>query len=145
MAKKASRFKVDRKKIVALFGKVNTQVYQWFGADVRSKAKSSLKKPTKKRKSSNPGEPPVNRTGTLKNLIFYELDETRGVVIGPARFKGRSQGAKALEVGGKSTARIRGKKRAVRVKKRPFMQPAHEKVLKTLPEKYRRARKKYFK
>ena len=145
MAKKTSRFKVDRKKIVALFGKVNTQVYDWFGSDVRKKAKASIKNPTKSRKTSDPGEPPVNRTGALKNLIFYELDETRGVVIGPARFKGRSQGAKALEYGGKSTAKINKKKRAVRVKKRLFMQPAHEKVLKTLPDKYRRAGQKYFK
>lgn len=144
MAKK-SRFNVDRKKIVGLFGKVNAQVYEWYGKDVRNKARKSLRKPNKKRNVSQPGEPPVSQTGTLKDTIFYELDETRGVVIGPVRFKGRYQGAKALEYGGKTTTKIGRKKRSAKIKARPFMRPAREKVDKTLPDKYRRARERQWK
>jgi len=144
MAKaKKSRFTFDRKKLQKHFGRVRLQVFQWFGNDVRRAAKRRIKKPSKKRAESKPGESPVDRTGTLKKLIFYEIDPIRGVVIGPVQFKGRYQGAKALEYGGPSRAKVRGKWKKVVVKKRPFMQPALNEVKKTLPDKWKRAGEKF--
>ena len=140
---KKSRYTFDRKKLQNHFGKVQTTVLEWFGRDVRRAAKKRLLKPTQARKTSKPGESPVSRTGTLKNLIFYELDPVRGVVIGPVQFKGQSKGAKALEYGGRTTVKDKGKKKPVTIEARPFMQPAFEKVKETLPDKWRRAREKF--
>ena len=147
-AAKKSRFKIDNKKLTALFGKVNLQVYKWYGADVKQKAERSLKKPAKKERGKHislPGQPPISQTGTLKGSIRYEIDEMRGVVIGPEKYNWGNGAPKVLEYGGKSTNKFKSKKKPTKIAARPFMKPAQEKVNKTLPDKYRRAREKYWK
>ena len=87
------------------------------GSWIRTVAKRSIRKPTKKQPNSEPGEPPRSQTGYLKKNIFYGFDaKSRSVVIGGAKTK--PKGAKLLqklEFGS-------GKQKA-----RPFMQPALDK------------------
>lgn len=67
------------------------------GGTVRKIARRMIKN---RKRASNSGEPPTNRTGKLKNSILYGLDDGGySVVIGPKAF-GRHKAGKTLEKGG---------------------------------------------
>lgn len=54
-----------------------------FGAFVRRTAKGLIRK---RKRSSNPGEPPSSHVGTLKEFIYFAYDTARrSVVIGPMK------------------------------------------------------------
>ena len=103
-----------------------------FGAFVRRTAMQSIK--TAKVKVSSPGEPPRNKTGKLKKLILYDVEQPafKNVVIGPKKFA--SAVADVIEYGGTERLRVgpKNKKRTVQIKyaERPFMVPAFQKNLK---------------
>ena len=93
-----------------------------FGAFVRTRAKSSIRK---RKKISEPGSPPSSHTGKLKRLIFFGYDaKNYSVVVGPVLF-GSKRAPEKLEFG------VAG------YKARPFMRPALEKELRNAPECFR--------
>jgi hypothetical protein len=97
-----------------------------FGAFVRTRAKSSIRK---RKKSSPPGSPPSSHAGDLKKLIFFAYDtNTKSVVIGPAAFR-KAEAPRLLEHGG--TATCRGK--PAHYKGNPFMAPAAKAELPGFP------------
>lgn len=62
------------------------QALSKFGAFVRTRSRSSIRK---RKKASKPGQPPSSHVGTLKKLIFFVFDQqTQSVVIGPTLFSG---------------------------------------------------------
>lgn len=117
------------------------RVLSRFGAFVRRTAKSSIRK---RKKASEPGQPPSSHTGLLKKFIWfgYEPNE-HSVVIGPARLTSKTgEAPEALEHGGTATlmetkwigrGRKKRQKRNVHVAARPFMGPAMDKETPKLP------------
>lgn len=106
---------------------------------VRTIARRSIRDGSKKTRHlpSNPGQPPKNRTGLLKDFIFYVYLD-RSVIIGAAKLNQTLGTApNALEHGGISLTNrgSRKKKRIVevRIKARPFMSPALDKAIPKLP------------
>jgi hypothetical protein len=101
-----------------------------FGAFTRTRARSSIRNG---RKTSRPGRPPTNRTGTLRRGIMFGLDTQREtVVIGPKLFAGKKRGIlEGLETGG-TTPRADGTRQ--RVDARPFMLPAYKAELPNAPK-----------
>ncbi len=122
----------DRQKVVNATDAATRKVLSKFGAFVRTRARSSIRK---RKAVSVPGSPPTNRVGLLRQFLFFSYDSDRkSVVIGPAKLNGRvsSDALPALEYGGTSTiegVRFRGGKKVrtrkrVNIKARPFMGPA---------------------
>lgn len=110
------------------------RVLSRFGAFVRRRARSSIRKAGPRTRSSQPGRPPKSHTGLLRRHILFGYDRDRhSVTIGPARLAGRisSTALEALEYGGQSIVGGRRRHRRVNVKARPFMGPAFEKELET--------------
>lgn len=105
-----------------------------FGGYVRRTAKQSIRR-TASGKPAAPGKPPRSQTGTLKRFILFAYDkEERAVLVGPTVLPDRNKEApESLEKGGESrtTVYINGAKvkRKIKVKRRPFMEPALEKRL----------------
>ena len=112
MAKK-SGVEFDSKRVERQMDAVTAKFMKMYGQDIRRAAQRSMKKGKKPKPGelyprSNPGDPPLNQTGVYKRLITYGLSDTKqSVAIGPIQFKGESQGAHALEYGGKTTLKIR--------------------------------------
>src|SRR5437763_11457169 len=92
------------------------------GAFIRQTAKSSIRK---RKKVSQPGQPPSSHEGSLRGKIYFGYDAgKKSVVVGPARYK-NGTAPNVLEFGG-SVRREDHKGRAfnARYKPRPFMGPA---------------------
>lgn len=122
----------DRPKVMRAMNDATRWSFSRFGAFVRTRARSSIRK---RKKISQPDQPPSSHTAKLKDFIFFAYDErTRSEVIGAAP-RGTSRAARALEHGGESTARTSTRRsrgvqtREVYIRKRPFMQPAFDKEL----------------
>jgi len=137
----------DRKKVIRAADKATLGVFSKFGAFVRQRAKTSIRK---RKKPSAPGQPPSSHTGLLRNFIFFGLDRSKkSVVIGPVLLnqggKGGAEGSTilpALEYGGQSVVSTRYRrssnkklntKRTIRIQARPFMLPAFETEKEKLP------------
>lgn len=75
------------------------------GAFVRRTARSSIRK---RKNVSQPGMPPTNRTGLVKQFIFFVYEPNQqNVVIGPARInRGDPDALEMLEHGGQTKRRI---------------------------------------
>ena len=87
---------------------------------------------------SQPGQPPLNKTGLLRDNIFSKYDYgARVVTIGPAKLNGRGNATAALEFGGPSTilvadfstGRLQFRPEIVYIRARPYMRPALKKAL----------------
>lgn len=113
-----------------------------FGAYVRRTAKQSIRK---RKKPSMPGKPPSSHTGLLKKFIWFGYDPSRrSVVIGPAKLRLLGETPHVLEHGGRNVTTVKygrskskRSKRIVKIKARPFMQPALEKNRPELPKLFR--------
>lgn len=106
------------------------------GALIRTIARRSIRK---RKRPSNPGDPPTSRTGLLKNFLFYSWDpSTQSVVVGPEKLFGVSSvdAPEALEFGGTSRD-ARG--RRLKIEARPFMAPALDQAKSKLPELWKGA------
>ncbi len=129
----------DRKAVLDAADKGAVRALSKFGAYVRTRARSSIKKAPKREATikkrglvrsggdviSAPGQPPVGHTGLLRDHIYFAYDDSsKSVVIGPAP-AGNSGGvgARALEQGGLSRSAT-GK--ALHIRARPFMRPAFD-------------------
>lgn len=108
-----------------------------FGAFVMTTARRSIRKPRKGGLPSEPGKPPRNQTGRLKNRIFFGYDlGTRSVVIGPEGIRS-AEAPPALEYGGPVVVRSRrtgGRPVRVTIEPRPYMAPAFERELPRAPD-----------
>ena len=99
-------------------------------AAIRTTARRSLKKKTRGRKRSRPGDPPVNQTNTVRSLISFWVDRRKEqAVIAPAIVSNGGRGVDTLEVGGRSNYGNGGPQAA-----RPFMGPAYEASRKTIED-----------
>jgi hypothetical protein len=117
----------DRKAVLSRLDKGVKQALSKFGAFVRRRAQTSIRK---RKGVSAPGSPPSSHVGTLKKLIFFSYDPGRkSVVIGPVLKSGSSDAPKLLEHGG---AGRRGKYIA-----RPFMRPAFAAELPKAPQNFK--------
>lgn len=116
----------DREKVLKAAERGQRKALSKFGAFVRRRARSSMRK--RKKGHSQPGQPPFVKKGQLKKLLFFGYDPlTKSVVVGPAAI-GKSPVPKTHEFGGKLTVRrkVSGKRVGVMVRyePRPFMAPA---------------------
>lgn len=115
----------DSAKVMAMVDAKRRRALSKFGAFVRRKARSSIRK---RKKLSEPGSPPSSHVGTLKNLIYFAYDTSRNsVVVGPTPFRGKAVAPALLERGGSSSQRTKsGRARSTQYRARPFMKPAYE-------------------
>lgn len=120
----------DSAKVLAATSRAERQVLSRFGAFVRRGARSSIRR---RKRSSEPGQPPSSHTGLLKKFIFFAYEPQRqSVIIGPVRLNQKTGDAPpALEYGGRSRiitgSRRRGRRmKTVTIRPRPFMGPAFE-------------------
>lgn len=130
------------------------KVLSAFGAFVRTSARSSIKvapwtgdggdrsalwtkrKPSRRRATSRPGDPPyARRANSPIRMIYFHFDrQDQSVIVGPIGFGSRpGEATDALEDGGTTTLirkrRFRTTREKVRIAARPFMRPAFEKNL----------------
>ena len=131
----------DRAEVMRATSKAERRVLSRFGAFVRRSARSSIRK---RKGISQPGRPPSSHTGLLRRFIFFAYQvQDRSVIIGPVRLNQKVGDAPAaLEHGGQSRV-VRGSRRrgrtvrTIRVRPRPYMQPAFEKEKENLPQMWR--------
>ncbi len=118
----------DRKSVINAVDRATRGVLSKFGAFVRRRAKSSIRK---RKRTSEPGAPPSSHTGLLKDFIYFGYDPARrSVVIGPALLNSTvdANALPALEYGGNAVVedpRTSAKRNAA-IAARPFMTPAFE-------------------
>ena len=132
----------DHKAVMRRVDKATRRVLSKFGAFVRTTARSSIRR---RKKASEPGQPPSSHSGDLRRQIYFGYDRVReSVVIGPARLNQKVGNApEALEYGGASVVaegsrrQSRRRKRRVMVRARPFMGPAMEREKPKLPAMWR--------
>jgi hypothetical protein len=73
----------DRERVISATNKATRRVLSKFGAFVRTRARTSIRK---RKGVSAPGAPPHSHEGTLKRFLFFAYDVQRSsVVIGPAK------------------------------------------------------------
>lgn len=90
----------DKPAVTNSVDKATRKVLSKFGAFVRRRARTSMRK---KKGNSPPGSPPYVQTGLLKQFLFFAYDpEKKSVVIGPALLNGTKQKGtlERLEYGG---------------------------------------------
>jgi hypothetical protein len=116
--------------------KASKSVLSKFGAFVRRTAKGLIRR---RKKISEPGQPPTNRTGFLRDMIVFGYDrDALSTVIGPLPLNGET-GAPLLEYGGTAMRYIGGKRQLCNYKARPFMDPAFQRELPKLPDMWANA------
>ena len=126
----------DREKVVNAMDKASVKVLSKFGAFVRTRARSSMRRT---KKTSLPGNPPSAHVGFIKTMMFFSYDKARkSVVIGPTLINRSTNAQEILEYGGDTilegyTFTTRDGKRThekttkrIKIKKRPYMKPAFE-------------------
>lgn len=126
----------DRTAVLAATTAAERRVLSRFGAFVRQRARTSMKR---RRQPAPSGEPPSAHTGLLRQHLYFAWDPfARSVVIGPVLLN-QQQGAipPLLEYGG-SAVRVRwGKPRRVVYQPRPYMRPAFAAEQARLPTLWR--------
>jgi len=115
----------DSAKVIKAMATADRKAQSKFGAYVRTRARSLLRR---RKKASSPGSPPsVHASGkyaTLKNVLFGYDVRSRSTIVGPVLLRNKSAKAsvpKLHEFGG-SVLRPSGK--TARYPARPFMAPA---------------------
>lgn len=135
----------NRRAMLSAAQRASARVLRRFGAYVRTTASRSIRK---KKRESQPGEPPRSVLGTLKRFTLFDYDPAeQSVVIGAALLPGKKDAAEVLEHGGRTTRTItrwrgRARKRetvAAKYEPRPFVRPALEKRLPELPQLWKDA------
>lgn len=112
----------DTEKVARQIDAATRRALSKFGAFVRQRAKTSIRK---RKAVSQPGEPPSSHAGDLRNKILFAYDADRkGVVIGPVKFR-KGEAPRLLERGGAVTrTNKKGETRTLRYRGNPFMKPA---------------------
>ena len=131
----------DRPAVLNSVSQAERKTLSRAGAFVRRTARSSMRR---RKKASQPGQPPSVKQGQLKKFLFFSWDQqTRSLVVGPELLSRRA-GAPVpslMESGGvvRWTKRRTGESRQSKILPRPFMAPALDKNLSALPEAWRNA------
>jgi len=122
----------DRGKVLRAVDRAARKVLSRFGAFVRTRAQTSLRK---RRGTSPPGQPPYSHVGLLKKLIYFAYDlAAKTVVIGPVLLREDSEAPKLLEHGGTAMGKTRrGRPKRMHYEARPFMGPAFDQEKAKLP------------
>jgi hypothetical protein len=127
----AKRGLFDRAAVQQKVDKATRKVLSRFGAFVRQRAKTSIKK---RKEISRPGQPPHSHVGLLRKFILFAYDADRkSVVIGPTLTKDESEAPRLLEHGGDTTLETREGPKRAHYRPRPFMGPAFEAEKPQLP------------
>ena len=123
----------DREKVKNSMNAATRRAASKFGAFVRTRARSSIKKSDG---SSEPGQPPKSHDGSLRKWILFAAEPDGNVVIGPALLSGKVSptALNSLEHGGETLVEEHGKTKAVMIRERPFMQPAFEAEVNKAPK-----------
>lgn len=126
----------DRAKVLRSVDAATRKVLSRFGAFVRTRSRTSIRK---RKGISPPGGPPYSHVGTLRDLIFFSYDEARrSVVIGPTLSRRPTGAPENLEYGGEADIpQRRGKPARAKIRPRPFMGPAFEAEKPGLPAMWR--------
>ena len=130
-AAKANFF--DREAVMKAVDVGRRRVLSRFGAFVRTRAKSSIRK---RKAASAPGNPPSSHVGLLKQFIYFAYDPSaKSVVIGPTLINKPTGAPETLEYGGEAVIvdRKTGKAHTFTVEARPYMGPAFAAELPGLP------------
>ncbi|CAN5495746.1 hypothetical protein BH11PLA2_BH11PLA2_22780 [soil metagenome] len=118
----AKRGFFDRALVQSKVDKATRKVFSKFGAYVRQRAKTSIRK---RKGTSPPGGPPYSHVGLLRKFLFFAYDaERQSVVIGPTLLRAGSQAPKLLEHGGETRLATKRGTKPARYPPRPFMGPA---------------------
>lgn len=130
----------DRQRVIESIDEASRKSLSKAGAYIRQRARSSMRR---RKRSSNPGQAPTVREGSLKRLLFFAWDQgSRSEVVGPAGFK-NSMVPEVLEYGGVTTIvrRKNGRLERVQVKiaPRPYMAPALEREKANVPSMFKAA------
>lgn len=126
----------DRATVIGATDQATRRVLSKFGAFVRQRAKTSIRK---KKGSSPPGTPPHSHVGLLRKFILFTYDHPkRSVVIGPTRLNSPSRmggklATELLEHGGV----VKHGGRILRYLARPFMRPALAAEMAKMPGMFR--------
>jgi hypothetical protein len=116
----------DRDRVGRSITAANKKALSKFGAYVRTRARTSIRK---RKAISSPGNPPSSHMGLLRKFLFFSYDASKqSVVIGPARLGGTKspESLAALEYGGYSNVWGGGKEQRRYIRPRPFMGSAFE-------------------
>jgi hypothetical protein len=126
----------DRPRVMGAVNAAERKVLSRFGAFVRQRARSSIRR---RSDPSPPGSPPSSHVGLLRQFILFTWDPThRSVVIGPTKLNAKGDEApRLLEYGGTTFRRRFGKIVRVRYAPRPFMNPSFTTEIKSLPALWR--------
>lgn len=113
----------DSEKVIKSVAAGERKSQAKFGAFVRRKAKSSMRK---RKRSAEPGEPPSRHVGTLAALLFFSWDQqTHSTVVGPVPFRGRAVVPGLMERGGEhDIEKPDGRRRHAKYAPHPYMKPA---------------------
>lgn len=130
-AAKANFF--DRDKVQAAMDRETHRALSRFGAFVRRRAQTSMRK---RKGPSSPGTPPnAHANPLLRKLLFFSYDRhAKTVVVGPVALRAGSLVPRVQEYGGAMPKRGGG---AARYPARPFMRPAFAAELGRLPAHWR--------
>jgi hypothetical protein len=126
----------DRMAVLAATTSAERRVLSRFGAFVRQRARTSMKR---RSQPAAPGQPPSAHTGLLRQHLYFAWDPfARSVVIGPVLLN-QKQGAipPLLEYGGPAVRVRWGKPRRVVYAPRPYMRPAFAAEQARLPTLWR--------
>ena len=84
------RYFFDRDAVQRAVDRMAVRRLSMYGAFVRRRARSSIRK---RKKASKPGQPPSSHVGLLKDFLFFAYDPaTKSVVIGPALLNQKLRG-----------------------------------------------------
>lgn len=115
----------DSPAVIKAVDRANRKVLSKFGAFVRTRARTSIRK---RKGTSPPGGPPYSHTGILRNLILFAYDiQGKAVVIGPVLSSKPTGAPENLEYGGEAIIPgHKGPAQRAEIKPRPYMGPAME-------------------
>ena len=126
---------LDRAPFIRAVDKASRRVLSRFGAFVRTRARTNLRR---RKRPSKPGQAPTNQTGRLKRHIFFWYDRgEQRVTIGPIALNARSPAVipEVLEYGGHAVGFRRDKRTGKDVRwdgflePRPYIRPAFDQEL----------------
>ena len=126
----------DRATVMAATTAAERKVLSRFGAFVRQRARTSMKR---RANPAPPGQPPSAHTGLLRQHLYFAWDPSaRSVVIGPVLLNQKQGGVPPLLEYGGPAVRVRwGTPRRVFYQPRPFMRPAFAAEQSRLPTLWR--------
>ena len=126
----------DRAAVMNTTTKAERKVLSRFGAFVRQRARTSMKR---RKDPAPPGQPPSAHVGLLRQHLYFAWDGLRrSVVIGPVLLNQKQGDVPPLLEYGGPAVRVRfGERRRVLYAPRPYMRPAFAAEQKSLPPLWR--------